>query len=367
MSIADANHSSSHWAYYRLLIPIKLMRFGTKYGEVLGRAVGELPPLAVPIHTFTVKSTSSDRRIKVNVHKNTAALNRPEVPTAVHLNWHGSGWILPGLGTDSEFIRQVLAHPTLVDQPLTILDCDYAKSPEYPCPADGEDARDVYDYVLSHPDLYDASKITIGGFSAGGSIALGLAVELGTEARMRALSEGRKENDFVHPIKGVFSVYPVATWEGPRDVVKVPKWLKKTLPGMVLPLWFSKYITNAHLFPPRRNTGLSWDEERKRKEELAARPTVSTLNAETVDFPNVVEIWTAEYDTLMRAAEELRVKLQTERPDAKISGRKVENVGHGWDQMVKRGQLGYTERDEAYESGARMIALAIGANTERSL
>ncbi|KAG8805804.1 hypothetical protein FRC17_005322, partial [Serendipita sp. 399] len=255
MSLADADHSSSPWAYYKLFIPIKLMRFGTDYGERLGRAVGKLPKLATPYAKLRVPSTKTPgRMIRIHVHKNAAALRAMEKPTAVHLNWHGSGWILPGLGSDSEFIRQVLQHPSFFSSyPLTILDCDYAKSPEYPCPMDAEDARDVYDYVLRHPELYDASKITLGGFSAGGSIALGLSVELGYETRIRRRerktdeeahpkdvdADGNEDEETVHPIKGVFAVYPAATWEGPREVVTVPKAIKKDLPGMVLPLWFS--------------------------------------------------------------------------------------------------------------------------------
>ncbi|KAG8806597.1 hypothetical protein FRC19_007149 [Serendipita sp. 401] len=356
MSIADANHSSSHWAYYRLLIPIKIMRFGTEYGEKLGRAVGELPKLAKPVSKLKIPSRSGrGRTIRVHVHKNAAALGS-EKPTAVHLNWHGSGWILPGLGSDSEFIRQTLRHPSMTSYPLTILDCDYAKSPEYPCPMDAEDARDVYDYVLQNPDLYDPNKITVGGFSAGGSIALGLSVEVGHEARMRARSEGVPDEKFVHPIRAVFSVYPVATWEGPREVVRVPKEVKE-LPGMVLPLWFSKYITNAHLFPPKRNTGLSWEEEKRRKEELVHRPIVSTLNADPEDFSPIVTIYTAQYDHLMRGAEELRTKLK-EESRVRVFGRKVMGVGHGWDQLVKKGQFGYAERDETYDGGARLIAMA---------
>ncbi|KAG9053374.1 hypothetical protein FS842_008287 [Serendipita sp. 407] len=251
----------------------------------------------------------------------------------------------------------------MTSYPLTILDCDYAKSPEYPCPMDAEDARDVYDYVLQNPDLYDPHKITVGGFSAGGSIALGLSVEVGHEARMKARSEGVPDEKFVHPIRAVFSVYPVATWEGPREVVRVPKEVKE-LPGMVLPLWFSKYITNAHLFPPKRNTGLSWEEEKRRKEELVHRPIVSTLNADPEDFSPIVTIYTAQYDHLMRGAEELRTKLK-EESRVRVFGRKVMGVGHGWDQLVKKGQFGYAERDETYDGGARLIAMAGDIDVQR--
>jgi acetyl esterase/lipase len=372
MSLDTAVCSTSTGAYTKLLVPVKVMRAGTKVGSSLGRAVRVLEPSVRPQETIFIKSTTSRRRIQINIHRNKAAIEAGNKPTAVHLNWHGkisfywdfwlgvtdaflgSGWILKQLGTDAAFMRQVLANPVLASYPLTILDCDYAKSPEYPCPADIEDGRDAIDYVLAHPEKYDPNKLTIGGFSAGATIALGLSVEMGREAREKTGSAS-----FVHPIKAVFSVYPVATWQGPRDTVKVPPQILKGMPGMVLPLWFSKYITRAHLFSPVRNSGLSKDEEMNRKKELIARPSVSPACGETTDFSPIVVLYTAEYDHLSRETEKLRERFAQE-PKIKLYGRKIIGVGHGWDQMVKKNQVGYVERGEAYDAAARMIAMVGG-------
>jgi len=247
-----------------------------------------------------------------------------------------------------------LANPALASYPLTLLDCDYAKSPEWPCPADTEDARDAIDYVLAHPEKYDASKLTLGGFSAGATIALGLSVTMGKEAREKAGSKS-----FEHPIKAVFAAYPVATWQGPRDTVKVPPQDAKGMPGMVLSPWFSKYITNAHLFSPVRNSGLSKKEEMERKEELVSRPIVSPACGEITDFSPIIVLYTAQYDHLSRDSEVLRDRFNKE-PKIKLYGRKVMGVGHAWDQLVKKGQIGYKERDEAYDDAAKMIAMVGG-------
>ena len=260
-----------------------------------------------------------------------------------------------------------MANPILADYPLTLLDCDYAKSPEWPCPADTEDARDVYEWVLNNPELFDKGRITLGGFSAGATIALGLSIVLGEETRLKAqVNIGEKDmplaTPFTHPIKAVFAVYPVATWEGSRSTVTVPPE-SKSKPGYLLPVWFSKIITTAHLFSPVHPSKLTPAEEQARKEELIQRPVVSPARAGVIeDFSPIIVLITAEFDHLTRDTEALRERLRNEGGDAgvKVHGKMVKGVGHGWDVDVKRGQFGHKERIEVYDIGARMIARAGG-------
>jgi hypothetical protein len=184
---------------------------------------------------------------------------------------------------------------------------------------------------------------------------------LGKEAREKAEKEKSK---YEHPIKAVFAVYPVATWQGPRDTIKKSP-LSKGIPGMILPPWFSKVITTAHLFNPDRKvkTKISPAEERKRKEELISRPIVSPASGESRNFSPVVAIYTAEFDHLTKKSEELREKLkkdtlesENENEKVEVYGETIKGVGHGWDQLVKRNQVGYKERDAAYHVAAQIIA-----------
>jgi acetyl esterase/lipase len=283
----------------------------------------------------------------------------------------GSGWVLRGLGQEAAFIRQTLANPVLADYPLTLLDCDYAKSPEWPCPADTEDARDVYDWVLNNPALFDKERITLGGFSAGATIALGLSIVLGEATRLQSNMGGEKDTTpkataFTHPIKAVFAVYPVVTWEGPRSNVVVPPE-SKSKPGYLLPLWFSKIVTTAHLFSPVHPSKLTPAEEQARKEELIRRPVVSPARAGVIeDFSPIVVLITAEFDHLTRDTEALRERLRNEGAGAgvKVYGKMVKGVGHGWDEVVKKGKFGHKERVEVYDIGARMIARAGGLDLD---
>lgn len=59
------------------------------------------------------------------------------------------------------------------------MDADYRKTPMNPFPASHQDALDVCYYVLAHPELYDAKRISLGGCSSGANIALGVAANLG--------------------------------------------------------------------------------------------------------------------------------------------------------------------------------------------
>lgn len=89
-------------------------------------------------------------------------------------------------GTDSDFCRMVSDSTGAI-----VLDCDYAKggcstrqksiaalvdgvsAPESPFPAATDDVKDVIDHVVANAEGYfDTSRITIGGFSAGGTLAL---------------------------------------------------------------------------------------------------------------------------------------------------------------------------------------------------
>jgi acetyl esterase/lipase len=261
-------------------------------------------------------------------------------------------------GQNGGLIRTLLHSGTLAMYPLTILDCTYALGPEWPCPADTEDARDAYDYVLQHPELYDASKITMSGFSAGGTVALGLSVALGAEARAK-----QHDGPFQHPVKAVMTFYPRVSWvEDIEDKLTPPnvpdseeaKPTPPSAPG--LPKGIQEAMRAARFFnhgPP-----LSVEEEVKRIEDLQKLPVISPIFAATQDFPPIVAFYTAEFDKLVNT-EELRERLIRDG-GVEVLGKCVKGVGHAWDIMARPGQFGYEEREEAYGEVARTIARAGG-------
>ena len=66
-------------------------------------------------------------------------------------------------------------------------------APERPFPAAPQDTEDVVDWVYSQSDRFDTNKLSLGGFSAGGNLALGLACRL--------VAKGKS-------VKAVVAMYP---------------------------------------------------------------------------------------------------------------------------------------------------------------
>lgn len=77
------------------------------------------------------------------------------------------------------------------DLQCVVLDCDYRKAPEHKFPAAHNDTEDAVLYAIANPSLYDAKRLTVGGSSAGGNMALSISAHLGPER-----------------VKGCFALYP---------------------------------------------------------------------------------------------------------------------------------------------------------------
>jgi acetyl esterase/lipase len=365
--MSDSPAATDKNAYCKVLVMAKIARFMTWTSGTISRWTGRADPIEPPHEVVYIQSSKGGRSIRINIHRNKAALKSTYGPTAVHMNWHGmfhfcsimfslnmilflgSGCILPLLGINGALIRALLNYEDLATYPLTILDCGYALSPEYPCPADAEDARDAYEYVLRHPELYDASRVTMSGFSAGGALALGLSVGVGAEARAIA-----KEHDvpFKHPIKAVIAFYPISTWIDNDDEEMTPP---RDMPGHFMPKPVRDMIEAAHFFPPNHKLSLSPEEEAKRKDDLKRLPIISPIFAATHDFPSIVGLYTTEYDVLTKKTEELRERLMKD-DGIEVLGKYLPGFGHGWDLMARKGQVGYEDREDAYRCVAKVIA-----------
>lgn len=102
------------------------------------RISGWLQPMLsdVTCKMITIPSRQQGRSIKIHVYapKSLPTTGKP----AVHLNAHGSGFVLPSLGSDKEFCALLASQNQQV-----VLDCDYRKAPENPHPAAIQDYEDV--------------------------------------------------------------------------------------------------------------------------------------------------------------------------------------------------------------------------------
>lgn len=103
--------------------------------------------------------------------------DRSRMKKYVILYCHGGGYIT-GSFRYARSITNKLANSTSMD----VLSFDYRLAPEYPFPAALEDAEKVWDYLLYQG--YGAKNIILAGDSAGGNLALVLALKLKEQSRI---------------------------------------------------------------------------------------------------------------------------------------------------------------------------------------
>jgi len=88
---------------------------------------------------------------------------------------HGGGWVLGDLESHDDVCRS-LAHRT----PCVVVSVDYRRSPEVKYPVPLDDCETALRWLVEHAkDLgIDPAKVAVGGDSAGGNLAAGLAIRI---------------------------------------------------------------------------------------------------------------------------------------------------------------------------------------------
>lgn len=77
-------------AYLKLRLQVGFFRSLQSLRITVERLTGSTPTSSIkPFNTIYVNSSKSNRRIRVDVYRNQAALKKDAGPVAVHLNWHG--------------------------------------------------------------------------------------------------------------------------------------------------------------------------------------------------------------------------------------------------------------------------------------
>lgn len=90
-----------------------------------------------------------------------------------YLDFHGGGFVIGNLDTDRVFCRNVAQNVGCI-----VVNVEYRTSPEYPHPTPVMDSFDALKWVVEEAGSLgiDASRLAVGGFSAGGCIAAALAI-----------------------------------------------------------------------------------------------------------------------------------------------------------------------------------------------
>jgi len=213
------------------------------------------------------------------------------------LNFHGSGFVLPSLGSDAEFCAFIASTTSFV-----VLDCDYRKSPEWPFPAAFNDARDIANYVLSQ---YAPSALALSGFSAGGNLAMSLAVSLDIDVVNALLVfYGNPDLEATHPPPS-----------------------NSHISGLQLPTWLRQFFYRCLVLQTQDR----------------ADPRLSPMNAELIRWPKEVFLACGEADNLHRAGELLADKLRS-RKQGQVEWMSIENEAHAFDKHPKAASKARVER-----------------------
>ncbi|EJC98799.1 alpha/beta-hydrolase [Fomitiporia mediterranea MF3/22] len=253
-----------------------------------------------PTRSFRIPSSKDKRRrIVVDVYE---PVSRPSSsgPLPVHISFHGSAFVLPCHGSDAELCAYLANRLGCI-----VLDSDYAKGPRYPYPAAVDDATDVLAFVASKPDVFDVSKITVGGYSAGANIAILAALRVAKGAS---------------PVKGIVA------WYAPTNMTKRGRE-EKTSP---FASWLHRAFRSCYL-----PGGID-----------LMNPNVSPLYADSALFPPTTLI-VGEDDPLLVDSVDLADKLIADGVDCVLHT--IPGAGHVWERFVKKDTPLWAARERALE------------------
>nr|WGG62600.1 SorE [Stagonospora sp.] len=249
-----------------------------------------------------IPSRDNGRNIGANIYS-TPGNKAAQSPVIV--NWHGSGFIFPLLGSDALYISQIVR-----DTGLTVIDADYRKGPDTTFPGPLEDAEDTLRWIASQ-ERFDSGSIGLSGFSAGGTIALAAASSLVAE-----IPDIR--------IHIVVAIYPGADFSiDPEDKrVRNPKQAHSP---------FFQHLINDCYAP----------DVSSRKD-----PRISPAFADAERFPQTALFLTCDGDIFEPEASALADKLSDGK--RRVIHRVLKDVHHGFDKGCVEGTRDWDQREEAY-------------------
>ncbi|KAI2792458.1 hypothetical protein POX_b02496 [Penicillium oxalicum] len=271
-----------------------------------------------PDEVISIPSRDAGRVIKAYVYKPTG--QDYKLPRPVLINFCGSGYVLPSFGSDDEYCRFIADRTEFI-----VIDVQYRLAPENPFPAAVNDAEDVAAWVQSLPDQFDASRIALSGFSAGGNIALALSCSYSSK-------EPQRDNVF----RTVMSFYGSVNMSIPTT-----KKLVADKSSFVMCKLFPIFSHLCHKCLDFSVTD-------------AKDPRLSPIFAEPSSFPKNVLIITAAQCPFTIEAEELAERLR-KSGETRVSSRRMEGCSHGWDKGTKEGTHEAKAKDEAYEISAAFL------------
>ncbi|KDN49134.1 hypothetical protein RSAG8_02487, partial [Rhizoctonia solani AG-8 WAC10335] len=289
----------------------------------------------LPQRRFTIQSTSSPRKINIHVYEPKSFDKAKQYP--VHLNFHGSGFMLDSMhGTDADFCRMISDQTGAI-----VLDCGYAKGPEYPFPAAPNDVKDAIEYALANTEGYfDTSRITISGFSAAGALAITANASLPKGTLKGALLI--LGVTFVlkpAPIIAIIAIYPSVDLSLKYAIEHPPVMSEGNVNSF--PSSFTEMARDSYI-PPGTDM---------------KDPRLSPVNVPISLLPEHILLIVCEEDSLRDDAVEYGRRLKVE--GVKVIVKEMKRIVHYWDKWAKIGEDSLTgiAKREAYQASIDMLNL----------
>lgn len=305
--------------YLRLKFQAILLRIMSRilYGPMMRRDAA-LIPKGVRKERVEIPSRDMGRFIAADIYYPPGYST--STPAPVLVNWHGSGFMLPGHGSDALMCGRA-AHGAGV----VVVDAEYRKGPETPHPGLLHDAEDALRWVAARPGL-DARRVALSGNSSGGTLALVAASAL------------RRRLAHLLDVRAVVATYPLTDAAAAVEAKTVPHPVKP-LPG-----FFLRAVNECYM-----------PDETRRSD-----PTVSPAYADPADFPPITAIVACDGDVFFPEEVRFAEKLRNKGGPEKVVLHVLKGVGHGFEKGANEGTLEWNSREEVYDLTVDLLKEAFG-------
>jgi acetyl esterase/lipase len=311
--------------YLRVKLIITLLRLVSWITDFLPLRRDRLQSQLTYKHTrqrVLIPSRDKHRSIKADLY---LPPNHHHDTDKILINWHGSGFIFPALGSDTLFCARVAS-----EIGIAVLDADYRKAPETPFPGAVEDVEDVLRWVFdtmtqksTTTTAAAAARVAVSGFSSGGNLALVAASAL------------RKQQQQL--LAAVLAFYPIVDMTLAPEAKRAPR-VADSDSGSAAPPHVARMFKGCYLPDPA----------------MYADTRASPGLADAADFPSTVAILTCDGDKLAPEAMALAEKLKLDGK-RKVVGEMVRGVSHGFDKGTEKGTLEWERREEMYALAVRTL------------
>lgn len=262
----DPQYVAYHEAYIQYQEPEK---FGAWDGSARTQKVSQPPGGTTPVPVGSIDDFDVGR-FRVRVYTPTGECDERGWPVLVW--FHGGGWVNGGLNNGTDLCSWVCQGMT-IDTSLccVVLRCvsdlmlgarckvvtvDYGLAPENPFPIAVEDAIDSFRWAASEPaelGKIDTSRISIGGTSSGGNIAIAAAIAASNPGAPLPTAKPSLPSTAQHPPASLLLFIPVVDNTATAEDVWKPN--AETAPWLTPERlsWYRK------LYLPRDEDCKSWD------------------------------------------------------------------------------------------------------------